>query len=83
MLNLLRLGICNPVETYKINSYSKDTGFDIINTPLYFDNDKNILNQFTKFKKIKLYGIADDMPFILPNIYSIKHVKKQLLNNKN
>ena len=34
-----------------------------------FNDNKNILNSFPDISKITLCGIADDMPFITPDVY--------------
>ena len=40
---------------------------------------KNILNKLDMFPKIKLYGIADEMPFITPDVYN-KHAIESILH---
>lgn len=57
--------ICNPTTTYDI----VDTDMNITGKREFNDN-KNILNSFPDISKITLCGIADDMPFITPDVYS-------------
>jgi hypothetical protein len=75
--------ICNPIITYQIKNFDEDKQKFKINISKYeiFDEDKNILNNFN-FKKIILYGIDDDMKFILPSIYSFSSIKKLISKTK-
>ena len=63
--------ICNPNETIIINNM---TDFERDHEITNFDDDKNILNNFS-FQKITLAGISDDMPFVTPDKYP-----KELIN---
>lgn len=70
-INVIKAGdICNPIITLDILGISKETNKFIVSDIIRdHSGDKNILNNFN-FPKIKLYGIADDMPFITPDTYS-------------
>lgn len=57
--------ICNPITTYDIIDSDMN-----ISGKRSFNENKNILNSFSDISKITLCGIADDMPFITPDIYS-------------
>jgi hypothetical protein len=63
--------LCNPVITWNITNYNGETKEFAIEDTLYdFSTDiKNILNHFESIKKIKLFGIADKMKFVTPDIY--------------
>jgi hypothetical protein len=64
--NNVKVGeICNPTITYDV----VDTDMNISGKRVFNDN-KNVLNSFSDISKITLCGIADDMPFITPDIYS-------------
>ena len=64
--NNVKVGqICNPTTTFDIT----DTDMNITGKHVFHDN-KNILNSFHDISKITLCGIADDMPFITPDVYS-------------
>jgi hypothetical protein len=66
--------ICNPVITYDINTYNHKDGFTY-GEETHFDRDeKNILNHFGDIKKLKLFGINDDMAFITPDKYDKAHI---------
>jgi hypothetical protein len=69
--------LCNPTITYNIDSY-QDNKFDVAKEKYYFDNDKNILNNFNSIKQIKLFGIADNMAFITPKDYTRESVNELL-----
>jgi len=62
--------ICNPVITYDII----DSDMNISGKRTFYDN-KNVLNSFQDISKITLCGIADDMPFITPDVYSKQKIK--------
>lgn len=72
--------ICNPVKTWAIEKYnSKNKEFVIKAEPVdWSDNDKNILNdqEFSNIKKINLFGIADCMEFITPDVYAKEAIDK-------
>jgi hypothetical protein len=57
--------ICNPTITYDV----VDTDMNISGKRVFNDN-KNVLNSFSDISKITLCGIADNMPFITPDVYS-------------
>lgn len=73
--------ICNPVTTYSITSDNKKpkTGKVIVKkvegSELRFGSDsRNILNDKSLgIRKIKLYGIDDDMLFITPDKYDVSN----------
>jgi hypothetical protein len=69
--------LCNPLVTYNINSY-QDSRFNLVEENNNFNDDKNILNKFESIKKIKLFGIADDMPFVTPDVYTRESVSELL-----
>lgn len=57
--------ICNPNISYDIlDNITKYTG-----KAIFIKDKKNILNYFKDIKKLKLFGIADDMKFITPDVY--------------
>jgi hypothetical protein len=62
--------ICNPAITYDII----DSDMNITGKRTFNEN-KNILNSFPDISKITLCGIADDMPFITPDVYSKQKIK--------
>jgi len=66
--------ICNPVITYDVTNYKPDTGFEFKNKKSFEKDDKNILNEIVDIKKLTLFGIADEMKFITPDIYNKEHV---------
>jgi hypothetical protein len=68
--------ICNPVVTYEIDSYDDTDGFHILKNKSVHAY-KNILNLF-KFPKLILYGLDEEMPFVTPDVYRKKFIKKQL-----
>lgn len=68
--------ICNPVISYDIFRYCLDTGFTFYEKKNFEYDDKNILNNFQDIKKLKLFGIADEMKFITPSVYDKKHIIK-------
>jgi hypothetical protein len=70
--------ICNPIITYDIINYTPDTGFKFENMKSFEKDNKNILNKFSYIKKLTLFGIADDMKFITPDIYNKKHVLRMI-----
>ena len=68
--------IFNPIKAYKINSYINNE-FQVSNDVFFYDNNpKNLLN---KLGKIIIVGIANDMKFVTPDIYSCES-KDKLLN---
>jgi len=72
-VNNVRVGsICNPIITYDI----ADTDMNV--NGKYTFNNKNILNTFTDIPKIILCGIADDMRFITPDVYSKQQINTLL-----
>ena len=64
--------ICNPTETViateLISELTPDKKILSDYSITSFDNKKNILSNMT-FQKIKLIGIADNMPFVTPDVY--------------
>ena len=66
--------ICNPLLTYDIIDYNNEHGFKFENKTIFETDSKNILNTFDSIKKLALFGIADDMPFITPDIYKKDHI---------
>ena len=79
--------ICNPVTTYSITSENKrpKTGKVIVKkvegSELRFGSDpRNILNDKSLgIRKIKLYGIDDDMLFITPDKYDVANFESLYL----
>jgi hypothetical protein len=72
--------VCNPVMTYDVNDISMN-----VTEKHIFNDNKNILNAFFDVPKIILCGIADNMPFITPDVYSkrkINNLLKKISNNK-
>ncbi len=70
--------ICNPVITRDIIDY-KNSNFVVNPYSDTFEDDRNILNYSSlNIKKIKLFGIADDMKFVTPDIYT-KEAAESLL----
>ena len=61
--------ICNPVITYDILNYDSEKGFEFVEKEEIFEDNLNILNSFNDIKKIILFGIADEMEFVTPDIY--------------
>jgi hypothetical protein len=73
-VNVVKVGaICNPVTTYDISDMEMN-----ISEKNTFSNDKNVLNSFQDVQKIVLCGIADDMPFITPDVYSKQQINALL-----
>lgn len=76
--------ICNPTITYSITSDNKKpkTGKigikKVEGSELRFGSDlRNILNDKSLgIRKIKLYGIDDDMPFITPDKYDVSNFEE-------
>ena len=69
--------ICNPVISMPITKYTASKGFTVSKSKTKkFNSSKNILNSLQEIMKIRLYGIADDMAFITPDVYDIKHIEK-------
>lgn len=67
--------LCNPVLTWNILDY--DGRFIYEENPYNFaTHNKNILNHFSNIKKIKLFGIADNMKFVTPDVYSQTSVQE-------
>jgi hypothetical protein len=67
--------LCNPVLTWNILDY--DGKFKFNETPTNFSHDsKNILNNYPGIKKIKLFGIADNMKFITPDVYAQNSIQE-------
>jgi len=61
--------VCNPNKTSNVSEMvDSELLSDYIITTFY--DEKNILDKFPQIKNILLIGIADDMPFITPDIYS-------------
>jgi hypothetical protein len=72
-VNNVRVGsICNPTITYNVSD------IDMRVTGKHTFNNKNILNTFPDIPKIILCGIADDMPFITPDVYSKQQINRLL-----
>ncbi len=69
--------ICNPCDTYTVTSYNETTGFisDKIKQSYEFDK-MNILSQLGWNFDVILFGIADIMSFIVPDVYKEKHVMR-------
>jgi hypothetical protein len=69
--------ICNPVVTYDITKYNAtadpESSFTIENRQSFEGDGNNILNHLD-FKKLTLFGIADDMKFITPVDYKKEHI---------
>jgi hypothetical protein len=75
--------ICNPCDTYTIVSYNEDTGFVTDKSKQNYELDKmNILSRLGWNYDINLYGIADDMPFIVPDVYKEEHIMRLIYCNK-
>jgi hypothetical protein len=68
--------LCNVQKSYSIKSYD-NSGFKINKESNEYNDVTNILNHLD-FQKICLYGIADDMAFIIPDIYKKEHIQKLL-----
>jgi len=70
--------LCNPVQTWNILNYSEEKEeFNYEETEFNWENNlNNILNNFENIKKIKLFGIADDMNFITPKDYKKNAIDK-------
>ena len=83
-INDIRAGqICNPCNTYIINSYSDIDGFAVGEASINYEtNDKNILSQMKWLIDVNLYGIADDMPFVIPSVYKEEHIMRLIYCNK-
>ena len=75
--------ICNPIITYQIKDFDEEKQKFKINLKKYenFDEEKNILNNFN-IKKIILYGINDNMKFVIPSVYSFPSIKKLISKTK-
>ena len=72
--NQIKVGqICNPAITYDILDMNMN-----INGKSTFNDNKNVLNSFPDISKITLCGIADDMPFITPDVYPKQKIKRLL-----
>lgn len=67
--------ICNPTETIIATELTPDKKILSDYTVTSFDNKKNILSNMT-FQKIKLIGIADNMPFVTPDVYPKSSINK-------
>jgi hypothetical protein len=67
--------ICNPIISYSIIDSTMR-----VSNEAHFDDNKNILNKFNDISKIILFGIADNMPFITPDIYPKTSIDT-LINN--
>jgi hypothetical protein len=65
--------ILNPIKTWNILEYTNEI-FIIDEKPNNWKDEKNILNDITTIKQLKLFGIADDMKFILPENYTVKSI---------
>jgi len=70
--------ICNPIKTWSIEAY-KNNKFEIKDDPVDWSKDeRNILlnPEFKEMTQIKLFGIADYMKFITPDIYHIDAINE-------
>jgi hypothetical protein len=67
--------ICNPVLSIPVLKYNSKKGFTISKSKTKkFNTSKNIMNSMSIITKIRLFGMADDMPFMTPETYSKEHV---------
>lgn len=75
--------ICNPTETIiateLISELTPDKKILSDYSITSFDNKKNILSNMT-FRKIKLIGIADNMPFVTPDVYPKSSIDELIIH---
>jgi hypothetical protein len=67
--------ICNPILSYSITGIKGNLSF-INEGSSFIDDPKNILNNINNIKKIILFGIEDNMPFITPEVYNVEDFNK-------
>eukprot|EP01040_Poterioochromonas_malhamensis_P008766 gene8766-9499_t len=69
--------ICNPVLTQGISGYSETDGFVFDSLgKREFSDERNLLGSVEGLTRLLLYGIADEMPFVLPDHYAWHHVRE-------
>ncbi len=71
----LKVGdLCNPVISYNIMGYNHDNGF-IYTDRLLMNDNRNILLRMPFAKKITLFGLMDNMPPVVPDMYFERHIR--------
>ncbi len=66
--------LCNPVISYNVIGYNHDNGF-IYADKLLMNDNKNILLRMPFVKKITLFGLMDNMPPVVPDMYLERHIR--------
>ena len=66
--------LCNPVISYEVTGYDDEFGFTFGHKVSFEKDPRNLLNEMKGVPKLSLFGIADEMEFITPDVYKKEHV---------